>query len=279
MDTTKLIIVIYWISVGFYVLATFFNITSWTFKKDNFLKYGAITTTIGFIPHSAALVIRWIQAGHAPYWGLFEVFPAYAWMAVLIFIVVIWTRPNLRSLGAIIMPIIFLMIGIGVMAGTKDIQTIPRTFYTYWLGVHIIFAKLAYGSALIASVIGVFYVFKDKQISKNKMNDFFEKLPDLARMDLLSYRFAAFSFIMLGIMIASGAIWAYKAWGRYWGWDPIETWALISWFTFGIYLHLRLKGWKGLKAAWLMIFILVLLVFAFFGVPLVYDSVHEHLGG
>jgi len=104
------------------------------------------------------------------------------------------------------------------------------------------------------------------------------KLPATEKLDILIYRFSAFAFVMLGIMIASGAVWAYKAWGRYWGWDPIETWALISWLVYGLYLHLRITlGWKGRRAAWLALFAVVLVIFSFFGIPLVYPSVHEHL--
>jgi len=65
------------------------------------------------------------------------------------------------------------------------------------------------------------------------------KLPDIKKIDHWSYQFSAFAFVMLGIMIASGAVWAFKAWGSYWSWDPIETWALISWLVYGLYFHLR----------------------------------------
>jgi ABC-type transport system involved in cytochrome c biogenesis permease subunit len=80
---------------------------------------------------------------------------------------------------------------------------------------------------------------------------------------------------MMGIMIASGAIWAYKSWGRYWGWDPIETWSLICWLAYGAYLHLRINGLRGKAAAWLCFVVIIVAVFSFFGAPYLYPTIHD----
>ncbi len=277
MDSVESQIVLYWVSVGFYAVATVLLISSFVFKKEKYPNYSVWLTLIGFLFHSTAIVMRWVQTGHFPYWGTYEVFTSYAWGAVGFYLIVQFFRPGLRAIGALAMPISFVMIGVGIMTST-DIKEIPRTFFTFWLGVHIFFAKLSYGSAIIAAGLGIIYLVRERQEKEGRLNPQGGKLMDLTRIDTLNYRFAVFAFIMLMIMIVSGSVWAYKAWGRYWGWDPIETWALISWLVYGIYLHLRITyKWKGRKSAWLSIACLLLVLFAFFGIPLIYPSVHEHL--
>jgi cytochrome c-type biogenesis protein CcsB len=264
----------YWLAVAFYAAAIIVYVVALVFQKDRLPAKASWLVTGGFIFHTVALLARWQQAGHAPYMGPYEVAPAYAWMTVLVFLIVQIRWPKLRLLGGFVMPIVFLAIGIGIMS-SKELVAIPRTFFTFWLGVHIIFAKLAFVSVIISASLGVFYLLKAKQVMTNKVLNI---LPNLERVDYYGYRFGAFAFIMMSIMIASGAVWAYKAWGRYWGWDPIETWALISWFISALYLHLRVTmGWKGRRAAWLAIFAMLAMIFAFFGVPIFFESIHEHL--
>ncbi|GAB4260898.1 c-type cytochrome biogenesis protein CcsB [Thermincola ferriacetica] len=277
MDSVKVQIILYWISVGFYAVATILLFSSTIFGKGRFLKPSLFIAAAGFVAHTAALILRWKQTGHFPYWGTYEVFASYAWGAVAFYLIVQLFRPNLKILGALVLPLSFIMIGIAVMTST-EVKEIPRTFFTYWLGIHILFAKLSYGSALIAAGLGILYLLKESSELRGQVHPLLEKLPDIKKLDYLNYRFVVFAFIMLLIMIASGSVWAYKAWGRYWGWDPIETWAFISWLVYGFYLHLRITyRWQGKRSAWMSIFCLLLVLFAFFGIPLIYPSVHEHL--
>lgn len=277
MTSLKVQIIIQWAAVTFYALGTILFIASFVFKKEKYTAWGTWMAVLGFIPATLAIVFRWIQSGRFPMWGIYEVFPNYAWGAVLFYIVVAIWKPDFRLTGGLILPFSFLMIGISVM-GSKEVAEIPRSFQTYWLGVHVSFAKVAYGSALVSAGLGILNLIKLRAEQSGNISPFLEKLPAVNRLNHYSYRFAVFAFIMLGIMIASGSIWAYKAWGRYWGWDPIETWALISWLVYGLSFHLRLvMGWKDKRWAWLSIFALIIVVFAFFGIPIFYDSVHEHL--
>ncbi|MDA8234013.1 MAG: cytochrome c biogenesis protein CcsA [Clostridia bacterium] len=265
---------LYWAGVGIYTLAIIAYVTALIFDKPNLPAKASWLVAGGFIFHSAALLGRWIEAGRAPYWGFYEVAPASAWSLALVFLLVQWWWPRIKILGIIVMPIVLLTIGVGILS-SKELAEIPRTFYTFWLGVHVIFAKLTFGGLLICAALGVFYLVKEKQERPNKVLD---SLPSLETMDYLGYRFGAFGFIMMSIMIASGAVWAYKAWGRYWNWDPIETWSVISWLISGLYLHMRVTmGWKGRRGAWLAIFTLVAMIFAYYGVPLFFESIHEHL--
>lgn len=101
------------------------------------------------------------------------------------------------------------------------------------------------------------------------------KLPPPDTIDELSVKFVGVGFIFLSIMIAAGSIWANEAWGRYWGWDPIETWSLITWLVYAGYLHSRYTlGWRGRRSAWFAVAALPFILFTLFGVPSVYNSIH-----
>lgn len=277
MDILKLQIILFWASVGFFAAGTVFYVASILFKQERFISYGTFFAWLGFIPNTAAIFARWYQTGHFPYWNPYEVFTSYAWGIVLVFLVFQHFKPSLKIVGAFVLPVAFLLTGMGVM-GNPEVKDIPRTFFTFWLYVHIGFAKISAASVIISAGLAVLYLIKRRQQLEGRVNPTLERLPDIEKLDFFSYRVTAFAFIMIGIMIASGAVWAYKAWGRYWAWDAIETWALISWLVYGLYLHLRITmGWKGVRTSWLSIIALVLVFFSFWGIPLVYDTVHEHL--
>jgi cytochrome c-type biogenesis protein CcsB len=262
-------LIFFWITVIFYA-ASFCQLTAAAvFERPQWTRGGVVLAIGGLVTHSAAIILRWIAVGHGPYINLYEIASSETWFAVAAYLLLYRKYPNLYLVGSFIMPISFLLIGFG-MFGTKQANPIPDTFYTFWLIVHILFAKLTYGSCLVAAGIGGMYLVKEKWPEK------LVNLPDLAKLDLLGYRFIAFGFIMAAVMIFAGSIWANEAWGRYWGWDPIETWSLISWLVYAIYLHRRVTGrWEGRKAAWMAIGAVFVLIFALFGVNFVYQSVHS----
>jgi cytochrome c-type biogenesis protein CcsB len=277
MDILQMQIILFWASVGMYAAGTVLYVASIVFKREVFVGYGTTAAWLGFVPNTAAIFARWYQTGHFPYWNPYEVFTSYAWGIVLVFLVFQHYKPALKTVGTFVLPIAFLLVGIGVM-GNPEVKDIPRTFFTFWLYIHIGFAKISAASVIISAGLAMLYLIKRGQELKGEVNPTLERLPATEKLDYYSYRVTAFAFIMIGIMIASGAVWAYKAWGRYWGWDPIETWALISWLVYGLYLHLRITmDWRGTRAAWLSVIAMVLLIFSFWGIPLFYDSVHEHL--
>jgi cytochrome c-type biogenesis protein CcsB len=141
-----------------------------------------------------------------------------------------------------------------------------------------VFANLAFGSILVAVGIAALYVLKERglnRIDRIEKDSFYDKLPTLNVMDDLMYRFVASGLLFLTIMIAAGAIWANQTWGRYWGWDPTETWSLVTWFIYAICLHLRMNaGWSGRRIAWFIILSIIILAFSLFGVGYVYSGLH-----
>lgn len=268
-------ILLHWIAVSIYALSAILFISSMVFKKLELELKAVWLTGAGLLPHTTALVLRWAVAGHGPYMRRYEVYSSDVWILVVMFLFFQYRRPALRIVGSLVMAVSFLMIGMAVMA-SSEIRPLPDNFRTYWLLIHIFFAKLTYGSALIGTGLGLLYIGRERFRERWGKGSFFARLPGPVVVDELSYSFIAFSFLMNGIMIASGSIWANNAWGSYWSWDPVETWSLISWFIYGIYLHLRRTyGWKGEKAAWFAVGAIAVLVFALFGIGVFYYSTHS----
>lgn len=265
----------FWTAVVLYAVSTVLSIIGFVFSKNSYTKISLYLSGIALLPLTIAIYNRWVTAGHGPYLKSFEVLSGDAWMVVVVFLLVQWRYPKIRPVGIFVMPVVFIMLGIGLLQNQR-IENSPETFNTIWLVIHIIFAKLAYGSSLISASLAIFYLIKNKKGDTPLLS----KLPDLKSLDYLVYRMAGFSFIMLTIMITTGAIWANQAWGRYWGWDAIETWAFISWLIYGLYLHLRFTfKIKPTIGAWLSIIALLIVLFTLFGSSVIYESIHsEYLG-
>lgn len=265
---------LHWAAVALYVISACLYGYGFVFKKKSFIDQGYFVSIGGFLIHTAALAVRWYNTGHGPYLGRYEIYSSLIWTAMLIFVILLWRMTALRPLGTLVMPVSFLLLGMGVLAAT-EITSLPETFKTFWLFVHVYFAKLAYGSCMIGTALAGIYLMLNRQSSLTKW--WKSRLPDMSYIDELSYRLIGFGFIMIGIMIASGAIWANNAWGNYWSWDPVEVWSLISWMVYGIYLHLRrMHGWNGIRAAWYSLAAFAVLVFSLIGLGVFYVTNHSN---
>jgi cytochrome c-type biogenesis protein CcsB len=271
--------ILYLTATTFYALSSIIYIISFVFKKEEKIKFATGMAIAGLLFHSISIALRWVETGHGPYISMYEVLSKYAWFCIIIFLFAQYKYSKLKVAGFIVMPVSLLIMAVG-STYSRDIQMIPASLRSYWLIAHVGFSSLAFGSLLVAVGIAVLYLLKEKNMrtgrpGSEKMASFYEKLPDIKVMDDLMYRFVASGFLFLAIMIGSGAVWANQTWGRYWGWDPIETWSLIVWFTYGICLHLRMNaGWTGKRIAWVIIFSIFVLAFSLFGVGIVYSGLH-----
>lgn len=271
--------IMYLAATTLYAISSILYIYCLVFKKEEKLNLAVNSALIGLLFHSVSIALRWIETGHGPYISMFEELSKYAWFSVVIFLLVQQKIEKIKIAGFIVLPVSLLIMGIG-STYSRDIQTIPASLQSYWLIAHVGFASLAFGSILVAVGIAALYILKERHsmgagADAENNDSFYNKLPQLKVMDELIYRFVAFGLLFLTIMIGAGAIWANQTWGRYWGWDPIETWSLITWLTYGICLHLRLNvGWSGRRIAWLIIFSIFILAFSFLGVGYVYSGLH-----
>jgi len=191
-------------------------------------------------------------------------------------------RYKLRSLGAFVMPIPFLLLMFIIMSmGPEEriAQAVPPALKSQWLTFHVITAMFAYGAFAVSFGLGIMYLLKlSKEGNGEKLSQgIVSRFPSLEVLDELAYKVVGFAFPLLTLCIITGAIWANYAWGTYWSWDPKETWSLITWIIYAGYLHARLMyGWKGKRAAWMAVFGFAAVLFTFFGVNYFLPGLHSY---
>ncbi len=258
-----------WLAVFLYVLATISNVAGLIFRKEKAETFSYRLAVAGLGLQSIAIAYWWRIAGHGPYMAPSEVLSSDAWIAMTLFLVFSWLYPKIRPASIFIFPATFLMQALGLFFN-PGIRTLPPTFRSIWLIFHIGFYKVALATIIVASAFSLFYILK-----KRSTASWLQRLPELAEIDVYAYRFAGFGFIFWAIAMLAGSIWAYQSWGRFWGWDPVETWALVTWLIFGIYLHLRrFFKWQGERAAWLYIVCFMVSLLALFYTSHLNTSIH-----
>ena len=274
MDGLNLSGQLYWVAVTLYALAAVVFLVALFWRREDWLWNATRLVGITLLPHGAAILLRWAAVGHGPYINRYEVFSSDVWVGIAMFLAFQFRFPRLRAIGAAILPLSFLLMGLGALS-TAEPEPLAPSLHSYWLVIHVSFAKLAFGSILVAFGVGVAYLLKERAQRSGTENHFYGRLPGLSRMDELGYRFTGVGFAFLAIMIISGSIWANDAWGNYWSWDAIETWSLVTWLFYGINLHLRTTyRWNGTRGSWLSVATLAVTIIAFFGVAYVARGAH-----
>jgi ABC-type transport system involved in cytochrome c biogenesis permease subunit len=174
-------------------------------------------------------------------------------------------------MAAIVMPILFIMMG-WLMTVSPGEARLPPTYHTVWLFVHIGFAKVFFGAVLVAVGLAGIILVRHRSFAAQR----FSRLPDNDRLSELAFRCMAIGFVFETLMLIAGAIWAQDAWGRYWNWDPLETWSFITWVLVAIYLHARFTyRVTPQRGAWMILAVFVAAFLTFFGVPFITESAHQ----
>lgn len=262
-----------WAAVIAYVVSTIGLTIGTVFRKETLMRVGWWAAVAGVAAHTVAIAVRWVRVGHGPYLGFYEVASLLAFMLALGFVVLAWRWRGFHMAGVAVMPVAFFVLG-GSMLASRDAMEVTGSLASLWLVVHVTFANLAFGAYGISFALAVAYLMKGRPVWA-ALARLGERLPDEDTFTQLAFRFVSAGFVFQTVMIASGAVWAERAWGRYWGWDPIEVWSLIAWGVYALYLHLTLTmGWRGKRAAWLAVIALPVILFSLLGVPLVYKSIH-----
>jgi cytochrome c-type biogenesis protein CcsB len=222
------------------------------------------------------LSIRWISEGYFPLSNLYESLIFLSWGISFIHLIIEYKTQS-RLIGAIATPLMFFLSGFSSLTLPTDMQKalpLVPSLQSNWLMMHVSMMMVSYATLILGSLLSILYLaFVSFSGQKNQVvietsagslsstvsatipsasvaSVTYSKLSLLQTVDIWSYRIIGLGFPFLTIGIISGAVWANEAWGSYWSWDPKETWALITWLVFAIYLHSRLlKGWQGKQAA------------------------------
>lgn len=228
--------------------------------------------------HTASLVVITVAIGRPPFLNLYEYMLSFTWAAAVVYIAVELLSKN-SSLGGFCVPLVaaFVFFTQRLPNGRID-DTIMPALRSAWRVPHIASAILAYGAFLIAFVLAIMYLIRESVDARGAGSSFWAtRLPSAKLLDQTIYRTVAFGFLMQTLLVIIGAIWAQIAWGRYWGWDPKETWSLITWLIYATYLHTRtVMGWRGRKSAWLAIIGFVATGFTLLGVSLLFQGLHSY---
>jgi cytochrome c-type biogenesis protein CcsB len=253
-----------------YGLAAFLYLAAWVFHKPPFGRFAAWVTAVAAAGNLAGLLLRWLEShrlgiGHAPLSNLYESLTFFA-LVIGVSHLVVARRYRNDTIGAFTLPIAFLaMAYAGLM--NKQIQPLIPALKSNWLIAHVITCFIGYAAFAIAFGISLMYLLKHYR--PEIMAALTDRLPGFEDLDEMTHRMVMFGFLFLTGGIITGAVWANSAWGRYWGWDPKETWSLITWFIYATLLHARLmRGWAGLKIAYLSVIGFMAVLFTYFGVNL-----------
>ncbi len=271
-------ITLMWITLGFYFVSTLMFVVGVVFTKDKTTRQAFYVAAAGLVPQLAAVAVRWVRLGHGPYVGYYEVANALTLFTMVLFVAAALRNTRLASIGVAVMPVSVLLLGGAMLSDKADIP-ITASLASYWLVIHVIFANMAFAAFVASFGLSVAYVLRSKPGSV--WVDRLKALPNQLRVEDLSVRFVLAGFLLWGMMIVSGAIWAEESWGRYWSWDPIETWSLIVWLIYAVFLHLRYTmRWKGDRLAWFSIVSMPIALFCLIGIPTVYNTIHAgYIGG
>ena len=209
---------------------------------------------LGFLLLLCGVIARGISAKHVPWGNMYE-FSITGALAFTGAYLVALRKHDLRWLGLFVSISVLLTLGTAITLLYRNSAPLVPALKSTWLVIHVVAAIISGGVFLLANVIAAAYLYLESMEKRGTRKPWAMRLPDLETLDQLSYRLVAFVFPLWTFAVIAGAIWAESAWGRYWGWDPKETWAFITWVAYAAYLHARVTiGWRGRRAAWLCLF-------------------------
>jgi ABC-type transport system involved in cytochrome c biogenesis permease subunit len=225
----------------------------------------------GLALQALSIGLRWDRLGHGPFITMFEILNSNVWSLMFAYSIAYWRIPRLRASAAAVLPLMFVMMG-WLMVAHPGEGHYPPTYNTPWLYIHIGLGKVFLGAVLVAVGVSCVILLRRAVWGTRK----FAQLPGDKQLDELAFRCMAIGLIFHTLMLIAGAIWAQDAWGRYWDWDPLETWAFITWLTVVFTLHARLTFRITPQAHAVMILSVFVIAFlTFFGVPFVSMTPHQ----
>jgi cytochrome c-type biogenesis protein CcsB len=245
-------------------------------------RWGAIgmgLTVLGALTHAGVLLTRGLATDRLPWGNMYEFATAVVLVAVVAYLVLAVRGPGLRHIGAFVLaPVVLSLVATGLFLYAPAAPLVAA-LRSSWLAIHVSTAILGFGIFFVSGIASMLYLARARQDAVGGGSGVLSRLPSAATLDRVAHRTAVFGFPIWTFAVIAGAIWAESAWGRFWGWDPKETWAFIAWVVYAGYLHARTTaGWRGRPAAWVNVVGLVVMVFNLLFVNLVSTGLHSYGG-
>ncbi len=242
-------------------------------------RIGLSLLVVGWIFHLAATVLRGIAGGRVPWANMFEFGLTATALVIAVFLGTLFWR-DLGYLGAFVSGFVLLALGIVTVNFYVDVVPLPPALQSAWLVIHVFVASLATAFFALGAGLSILQLvrarFEARQMAKAGL---LTTLPAASVLESLAYRLNVVGFVLWSFTLIAGAIWAERAWGRYWGWDTKEVWTFIIWVIFAGYIHARAtRGWRGSRSAWLGIIGFGAVLFNYTVVNIVFTGLHSYSG-
>ncbi|MGP6170720.1 c-type cytochrome biogenesis protein CcsB [Microbacterium sp. A204] len=247
-------------------------------------RIGTVLTTLGFVFHLAATVLRGIAAERVPWANLYE-FAMIGTLLIVFVYLLVNLRVDLRYLGTFILGIVVVLLGAASLSFYVGVVPLMDPLKSVWLVIHVFVASLGTAFFALACALSILQLMQTRR--ERRLAEALEKpgpgflatLPSADRLEGTAFRFAIIGFILWTFTLIAGSIWAQDAWGRYWGFDVKETWTFIIWVLYAGYLHARAtRGWRGTPSAWLSIIGFTAVIFNFTIVNVFFKGLHAYSG-
>jgi len=225
---------------------------------------------LGLALHTAALGVRWAEAGHWPFASLYEFMALFAWgLAGATLVTAVRWRMTVAA--ALTMPLAVGLLGVASLL-PSEVRPLAPALQSIWLQLHVASAVLAYAAFAVSFALAVLYL-----LSERRADGRLPGLPPAEVLDRKTHSVVAFGFAFQTLLLITGAVWAEEVWGAWWSWDPKETWALVTWLIYALYLHARTaRGWRARPAAWLAVAGFAAVMFTLLGVSLLLPGLHSY---
>ena len=245
---------------------------------------GMLLTGAGLLTHAAVVVTRGMAADRLPWGNMYEFTTVVVLVAVLAYLLLAARAPELRHIGLFVMGPVVVSMALIRLVLYVEAGPLVASLRSWWLAVHVTTATLGFGIFFVSGIVSVLYLVVARREQRAAEGDIvapslLDRLPSAAALDRTAHRTAVFGFPIWTFAVIAGAIWAESAWGRFWGWDPKETWAFIAWVVYAAYLHARTtSGWRGRPSAWINVVGLAVMVFNLLYVNFVSTGLHSYAG-
>jgi len=243
------------------------------------LKLAMAMTVLAWVLHVGAVIFRGVAANRVPWANMFEFTLTATALIVGVFLIVQFWQ-DLRFLGSFITGFVLIALGVGTSSFYVDVVPLPPALQSAWLVIHVFVASLSTGFFALAASLSIVQLMQARREAGKALKlRFLDTLPAADRLETLAYRLTVVGFVMWTFTLIAGAVWAERAWGRYWGWDTKEVWTFIIWTLYAGYIHARAtRGWRGSRSAWLAIVGFLAIVFNFTVVNLFFKGLHSYSG-
>ncbi len=237
-------------------------------QRTLFDSVSTVLIGVGVALQTAYIGVRWAEAGRPPFSNMFESLTLLAWTVAVIYLVLRF-RMGVPYLEAPAAAMSALSLAYASTFGF-EIEPLVPALQSNWLTFHVFTCFLGYGGFAVSFISSIGYLVADRAGSRVS--------PEAKEtLEAVMAKTVSFGFLFLSLGIITGAVWANSAWGTYWSWDPKETWSLITWFIYAIYLHCRfVRGWRGRRAAWISIVGFVSVLFTYIGVNFLLSGLHSY---